>query len=129
MNLRIAIDTNRLVDFFRDEPEAVTAVQEAREIFVPFVSAAELRAGFLGGKKGTVNERIFTKFLNSARVQILLANEETTHHYARLFQQLRKQGTPIPTNDLWIAALALQNDLPLLSRDRHFDSIPQLLRA
>ena len=68
------------------------------------------------------------RLLNSPRVHVLLPNEDTTHHYARLFAQLRTQGTPIPSNDIWIAALALQHDLVLYSRDEHFRHLPQLPR-
>lgn len=53
---------------------------------------------------------------------------DTTHHYARLFRQLRTAGTPIPTNDIWIAALVIQHDIALYSRDAYFDVLPQLLR-
>lgn len=70
-----------------------------------------------------------THFLNSPRVEILFADEQTTHHYARLFYQLRKQGTPIPTNDIWIAALVVQHDLVLCARDHHFEHLPQLPRV
>jgi len=59
----------------------------------------------------------------------LLADEETTHHFARIFTQLRLQGTPVPVNDVWIAALAAQHDMLLFSRDRHFDSLPQVARC
>ena len=69
------------------------------------------------------------RFLASPRVGVLYADEATTRSYAGLFAQLRRQGTPIPTNDLWIAALAVQHGLALHSRDAHFDSIPQLLRV
>jgi predicted nucleic acid-binding protein len=69
-----------------------------------------------------------TRFLNSPRVRVLYTDEQTTHHYASLFRQLRDQGTPIPTNDLWIAALVIQHDLILCSRDRHFDALPQIAR-
>jgi predicted nucleic acid-binding protein len=62
-------------------------------------------------------------------VQLLYADEQTTHHYASVYRQLREQGTPIPTNDMWVAALVLQHDLVLFARDRHFDHLPQLLRA
>ena len=60
---------------------------------------------------------------------MLFADEQTTFHYARIFRQLREQGTPIPTNDIWIAALVQQHDLLLCSRDAHFDVLPQLGRA
>jgi len=59
----------------------------------------------------------------------LYADEQTTHHYASVFAQLRRQGTPIPTNDIWIAAIVLQHDLALLTSDAHFSSLPQLARA
>jgi predicted nucleic acid-binding protein len=62
-------------------------------------------------------------------VSILFADEQTTHHYANVYRQLRMQGTPIPTNDIWIAALVLQHDLALCARDDHFDHLPQLVRV
>ena len=126
--MRVALDTNRYVDFCRGEPAAVGVIQQAHHVFVPFVVLGELRAGFLGGSRNRQNERVLTRFLNSSRVEVLHADDQTTHHYARLFQQLRDQGTPIPTNDLWIAALVVQHSLSLFVRDRHFDHLPQLAR-
>lgn len=127
--MRIAIDTNRYVDFCRGDDLALDVVQRAHWIFLPFIVLAELRAGLACGNRRTRNERMLTKFLNSERVKILLADEQTPHHYARLFKQLRDQGTPIPTNDLWTAALVVQYDLNLFARDRHFDHLPQLSRV
>jgi tRNA(fMet)-specific endonuclease VapC len=126
--MRMAIDTNRYRDFCAGRPEAVERVAHADEIHVPFVTLAELRAGFLCGTAGVQNEKNLIRFLGSPRVRVLLPNADTTHHYARLFAQLRSQGTPIPTNDIWIAALALQHDLILYSRDEHFRHLPQLPR-
>jgi len=60
---------------------------------------------------------------------VLYADEQTTHHYAAVYRQLRKQGTPIPTNDMWIAALVLQHSLLLFARETHFDVLPQLTRV
>jgi len=62
-------------------------------------------------------------------VGVLYADEQTTHHYASIFRQLRKQGTPIPTNDMWIAALVLQHSFVLCARDAHFEALPQLPRV
>ncbi len=126
--MRVALDTNRYVDFCRGEPVAVSVIRQAHHIFVPFVVLSELRAGFLCGNRNRQNERILTRFLSSSRVRILSADEQTTHHYARAFQELREQGTPIPTNDLWTAALVIQHNLSLFARDRHFDHLPQLVR-
>lgn len=127
--MNILIDTNRYRDFCEGNDAALAAVQRARTIAVPFVVLAELRSGFLCGTLARRNEQTLTRFLNSRRVRILFANEDTTHHFARVFAQLRLQGTPIPVHDIWIAALAIQHDLILLSRDSHFDALPQVARC
>jgi tRNA(fMet)-specific endonuclease VapC len=85
-------------------------------------------AYFCRGSQRNRNEMLLTKLLTKATVGVLPPDRDTAHHYARLFVQLRRAATPIPTNDVWIAALALQHDLTLATRDRHFAQIPQLLR-
>jgi len=127
--MRLALDTNRYVDFARNVPEALERIREADQIFMAFVVLAELRAGFLCGSRQAENERTLARFLDSPRCLILQPDEDTTHHYARLFRQLRLQGTPIPTNDLWLAALVVQHNLRLFARDQHFDVLPQLMRV
>ena len=127
--MRLALDTNRYVDFCRGVEVAIQRVREAERIYLPFVTLAELRAGFLCGAKARKNERGLTRFLNSQRVRTLYPDDQTTHHYARIFQQLREQATPIPTNDIWIAALVAQHDLVLFARDQHFDYLTQLERV
>jgi tRNA(fMet)-specific endonuclease VapC len=124
--VRIALDTNRYTDLCRGAPEVVEHVAQAERVFMPFIVLAELRAGFKVGSRAKQNERVLVRFLSSPRVRLLLPDEQTTHHYAALFAQLREQATPIPTNDIWIAALVLQHDLALLARDRHFKNLPQL---
>lgn len=126
--MRMAIDTNVYRAFCEGLGSAVERFAQAVEIHIPYVVLAELRAGFLCGTVAKRNERILIQFLNRPRVKILLPDEATTHHYARVFAQLRAQGTPIPTNDMWIAALVLQHDLQLYSQDSHFDSLPQIPR-
>ncbi len=126
--MRIAIDTNRYRDFCAGLAEAVEQLAMAGTICMPFVTLAELRAGFACGSLSRKNESVLTRFLNRPRVRVLFADEETTHHFARVYLQLRTQGTPIPVNDIWIAALVLQHSLLLYSRDRHFDCLPQLPR-
>lgn len=127
--MRILLDTNRYTDFCKAVPEAVAPVTAAERVFLPFVALAELRGGFQAGTLARENERTLARFLASERVSVLYPDETTTQVYAGLFAQLRRQGTPIPTNDIWIAALALQHNLALLSRDAHFDNLPQLRRA
>lgn len=128
MALRIAIDVNRYVDFARGIDEAVACVRRAGQIYLPFVVLAELRAGFRAGRRASANEAVLSSFLQSDRVTVLLPDEQTTHVYAEVFTQLRAAGTPIPTNDLWIAALVIQHDLVLFSRDCHFDVLPQIAK-
>ncbi|MBN1674204.1 MAG: type II toxin-antitoxin system VapC family toxin [Kiritimatiellae bacterium] len=127
--MRIAIDTNRYRDFCAGVQEAVDCLAAADEIHVPFVTLAELRAGFQAGTLARKNENTLIRFLNRSRVHLLFPDEDTTHHYARIFTQLRAQGTPIPSNDMWTAALVIQHDLLLYSRDAHFDALSQVPRV
>ena len=80
------------------------------------------------GTQGARNEAALRGFLLKPGVSILYADDQTTHHYANVYRQLRKQGTPIPTNDMWIAALVLQHSLVLMARDAHFDALAQITR-
>lgn len=124
--MRLALDTNRYQDLCRSDPKVVAAVETAIEVLIPFVVLAELRAGFAVGRRGRENERVLDQLLSKPGVRALFADESTTRSYAGVYRQLRQQGTPIPTSDIWIAALVLQHDLVLASRDRHFEHLPQL---
>jgi tRNA(fMet)-specific endonuclease VapC len=127
--MRIAIDTNRLSDLWRRVPQAVEIVEEALEIHIPLIVLAEQRAGFAHGSAREKNERVLTRFLNTPGVFVLVPDEQTTFFYADLYAYLRKKGRPIPTNDLWIAALVVQHNLVLFDRDADFDALPQLARV
>lgn len=126
--MRIALDTNRYTDFCRGVPAVVLALETAEAVFLPFVVLGELRAGFAVGRQGAQNEGILRQFLVRPGVAALYADDQTTQHYGALYRQLRTQGTPIPTNDLWVAALVQQHSLVLFARDRHFERLPQLPR-
>jgi tRNA(fMet)-specific endonuclease VapC len=127
--LKLALDTNTYTDLCRGDARVVELVRDAEAVFLPFVVVAELRAGFALGRRGAENERVLRKFLAKPGVAALFADEQTTHHYAALFRDVRRQGRPVPVHDLWIAALVLQHDLILCARDRHFDHLPQIPRA
>lgn len=126
--MKLLIDTNRYTDFVRGDADTVRLLTEADRIFVPFIVLAELRAGFQCGTIARRNEAVLASFLSNARVEVLYPDARTLQVYAEIFAQLRAQGTPIPTNDIWIAALAVQHALPLCSRDAHFGKLPQLAR-
>jgi len=127
--VRLALDTNRYTDLCRGDAQVVERIEAADEVWLPFIVLGELRAGFAVGSQGPRNEAILRRFLLKPGVDVLYADEQTTHHYANVYRQLRKQGTPIPTNDIWIAALVLQHSLMLYDRDGHFHALPQLTRV
>jgi tRNA(fMet)-specific endonuclease VapC len=127
--MRLALDTNAYSAAARGDSKAVALLRAADRLTLPFIVLAELRAGFAAGSSGRRNEAALARFLGSPRVDVLYPDEQTTHHYANVFAQLRRQGTPIPTNDLWIAALVVQHDLVLFTEDAHFAKVPQIARA
>jgi tRNA(fMet)-specific endonuclease VapC len=127
--VRLALDTNRYSDLCRGHSSVAESVESADEVWLPFIVLGELRAGFAAGTRGPHNEAMLRRFLMKPSVGVLYADEQTTHHYGAVYRQLRKQGTPIPTNDMWIAALVLQHSLVLCARDAHFDVLPQLTRV
>ena len=127
--MRLVLDTNRYTDLCRGESRVVGIVESADAVWLPFIVVGELRAGFAVGRQGPRNEGVLRRFLLKPGVRIIYADEQTTHYYATVYRQLRQQGTPIPTNDMWIAALVLQHSLTLYDRDRHFDALPQIPRA
>ena len=118
-----------MVDLFRGDTELGKTLGTCDEVWIPLIVLGEIKAGFLGGTERKRNEILLTGLLAKATVGILLPGRETAEQYARIFVQLKRAGTPIPDNDLWIAAQALEHDLILMTRDRHFERIPQLLRA
>jgi len=126
--MRLALDTSRYTDLCRGDRPVIEAVERADEVWLPFIVLGELRAGFAVGSQGPRNEAVLRRFLLKSGVGVLYADEQTTHHYSAVYRQLRKQGTPLPTNDMWIAALVLQHSLVLYARDAHFDALPQLTR-
>lgn len=127
--MNIALDTNACSDFMRGVSSRVEVLRSARSIHVPLFVLAELRAGFAAGNQESSNAANLQRFLNSPRVSILLPDEQTTHHYAQLFMDLRRRGAAVPMNDLWIAALAIQHNLVLCTSDAHFDHFARLARC
>jgi len=127
--VRVALDTNRLTDLFQGDAALAGQLGTCEEVWIPLVVLAEIKAGFYGGNQQGRNEILLKELFAKTTVGLLLPSRETAEHYAHLFVQLKRAGTPVPDNDLWIAALALEHDLLLITRDRHFERIPQLLRG
>ena len=116
------IDTNALSAAADDDPAVIAILARAEQMAIPAVVLGEYRYGIAQSRHRASYERWLEGLLQDCMV--LDVNEPTTHHYAEISIELRRLGKPIPTNDLWISALCRQHSLPLLSRDRHFDSVP-----
>jgi len=121
------MDTSAYAAFLRGSPGVKEAVQQADEIVFNPVVLGELIAGFLMGRNEKRNRAILKDFLSSPRVIIAEIDEETSERYAVIVHSLRMRGTPIPTNDLWIAASAMQHGLEVLTTDKHYLEVPQII--
>jgi len=99
---------------------------DARELALPVVVIGEYRYGIARSRRASIYRQWLDKLIEDCRV--LDVSNQTTHHYATIAVELRQAGRPIPTNDIWIAALCRQHSLPVLSRDLHFDTIAGVKR-
>ena len=120
------LDTNALSAAAEREPAALKVVALAERIAVPVVVLGEYRLGIAQSRRRAVYEGWLRDWI--AAVTVLDIDEETTGFYAEIGLELKRKGQPIPTNDLWVAALCRQHSLPLVSRDRHFDVVAGLQR-
>jgi len=125
--VKILIDTNTYSAFKRNRSEVVQVYQRAEEIHISITVLAELIAGFKAGSKETQNREELRAFLSSGRAILDPMDEGTAEFYAHVYLMLRLKGTPIPTNDMWIAATAMQNGCALYSLDSHFSTVDGLL--
>jgi predicted nucleic acid-binding protein len=123
---RILLDTSALSAFFRGHGGIAEAVRAAGRIAVTPIVLGELGAGFRGGSKHDANRNLLRRFLDSPRVRILGIDPETADRYALIHDSLRRAGTPIPTNDIWIAASAMQFGLLLVTTDAHYERVSQI---
>lgn len=127
--MKLALDTNAYRLMMEGDAKAVSLARTADRLLLPVPVVAELRFGFLNGTRGRENEAHLVRFLDRPRVTVLGCDEETAVRYAELKLQLKRQGTPIPINDVWIAAVVLQHHATLFTRDSDFERIPQLPRV
>lgn len=124
---KILIDTNIYSYALRGAPDVVTILRRAERIAISSISVGELLSGFRGGDREQKNRDELSEFLDAPRVDLYPVDEGTAEFYAAILHQLRQLGRPIPTNDIWIAAVAQQHGHTLYSKDTHFQQIPGLL--
>jgi len=115
------LDTNALSAAADDDPAVIAFLARANLVAIPVIVLGEYRYGIAQSRHRASYENWLKGLLRDCLV--LDINEATTHDYADIILDLKRKGKPIPTNDIWIAALCRQHSLPLLSRDRHFDLV------
>ena len=123
----ILLDTSAYSALFRGNDQVREILQEVVEVAFNPVVLGELMSGFSGGRFEEKNHQLLKDFMLTPRVRVYPVDVNTSERYASIWSYLRGQGTPIPTNDLWIAASAMQHGLTVLTSDRHFQKIPQVL--
>ena len=126
MKRAIVIDTNAYSAYKRGKFEAEEVLATAETVVMPATVLGELLAGFRAGKRSKANHQELQEFLADPHVLFFTVNAQTAEEYAKVYQHLRSQGTPIPTNDMWIAAMALQLEMPVFTYDAHFSKIEGL---
>lgn len=125
---KVMIDTNIYSTAMRGEPRVVDLLRKIDQIGISTISVGELFSGFKAGSREEKNREELEVFLDSPRVAVHGIEVETADFYAVILNQLKAAGTPIPTNDIWIAASALQHGYKLFSEDKHFNFIQGLIR-
>lgn len=125
--MRLLLDTNAYVAMRRGAPELQRLFRRADEILFSTIVMGELLHGFDRGGRSAANREDLDRFLASEHVHLLLVTRTTADRYARIAVNLRQKGRPIPTNDIWIAAHALETGADLVSYDAHFASVDGLV--
>lgn len=126
---RLLLDTSAYSGFNRGDKRLKDYFSTNNEVLVPLIAIGELRAGFALGTMQEQNEALLQKLLDSPNVSTVTVSDKTTKLFAVIFGQLKLAGTPINTNDMWIAALALEHDCLLVTLDSDFNSVQDLLVA
>jgi predicted nucleic acid-binding protein len=122
----VILDTNALSALLDEDSALLAVIRESRELALPVIVIGEFRFGIMISRRRDEYEAWLRRDLSLFRVLPII--EETTVHYAAIRSELKSSGSPVPANDAWIAALARQHRLPIVSRDTHFDSVRNIRR-
>ena len=123
---RLLIDTNIYSYALKGDDGVVEVLKKSEQIGISVISIGELLSGFKGGGREQKNREELGIFIDSPRVVVHSVDEDTSEFYAEILNKLREIGRPVPTNDIWIAAVAFQNGLKLFTKDIHFKAIAGL---
>jgi tRNA(fMet)-specific endonuclease VapC len=127
VEIKILLDTSAYVRFKRNDAEIVEIITGAESVLFSAVVLGELLFGFRSGSRFKKNLTELNRFLTHDAVEIVSAGKITADRYSRIAAQLRRQGTPIPTNDIWIAAQTMEYGAELITTDAHFEKISGLV--
>lgn len=122
----VLIDTNAYAALLAGDASVLDVLARAESIAVSVIVLGELHAGFRGGQRRVDNEKILAEFLGKPRVSNLLLTLETAQIFGEIKSALKRGGTPIPVNDVWLAAQALETGRVLVTFDAHFRRVPGL---
>ncbi len=125
--MRIMLDTSAYSAFMRGVATAMDFVSAADEIGLSAIVLGELHAGFALGTRQAANEDELRSFMASRRVRVIAIDDDTAIYYAVIRNALRARGTPIPSNDVWIAASAMQYGMQVVTCDTHFEHVAQII--
>jgi tRNA(fMet)-specific endonuclease VapC len=120
----VLLDTNVVVAHFRNDPDLTARLRATPAIYIPWVVLGELHYGALRAERRAAQLALIRDFLQTAIV--LLPDRSTSERYGQVKAELAGIGRLIPDNDIWIAAMARQFDMPLVTRDAHFSAVPRL---
>lgn len=124
---KILIDTNIYSSAMRGDREVIRILKKMEQIGISAISIGELLSGFKGGTRESKNREELDFFLDSPRVVLYPVDIVTSDYYSEIINNLKKAGTPVPTNDIWIAAAAFQHGLQLFTKDAHFSFVKGLM--
>jgi tRNA(fMet)-specific endonuclease VapC len=124
---RILLDTNAYVRYLQGDPNVLRMLSDAESVYMSIFVIGELLTGFKGGAKETRNRNILEEFLGKSTVRILSATMDTAEFFSSIKNELRRAGAPIPINDVWIAAHAMETGSMLVTFDLHFRHVNGLL--
>ncbi len=125
--MTLCLDTSAYAAFKRGHPQIQALLEAADEVVVPTIVLGELYAGFASGSREGANLKELGSFLHLPGVSIVPVSDRVAERYGTLMTTLRKLGTPLPTNDVWIASVAIDTGARMLSLDERFQRIPAVI--
>lgn len=125
--MRLVLDTNTYCDYAEGLPDIVDIMAtHSQYLFIPSIVLGELHFGFMKGSRQQFNEKKLRQIISRLKIEIIDVNADVARKYADIYRSLERKGTPIPINDVWIAACCMEVGGTLLTRDQHFEAVDQI---